>query len=468
MKPDLRAALEAVGWDELYEAYVPALVAANARGERRGVSPFPDVVDHNPSFSCNVITGVWRCFKSNRGGDYVLFRAILDAREFDPSTQLAIPDYGAAERALMREYNLSRPVDPAWVEACRADLQADPLALLAIARTKPWNRHAMAQLGVGFDHETNRLTFPIYDQRGRLVNVRMYRPGGGEDFPKWVWFAKNTGGNFLWPAIAWHEASVILTEGETDALSLRSLGFPGVSGTVGSGHPVPEGEWWRGRHVWILMDVDAPGVEATHAACRIIRDLAASVRVVRLPEWPGRGPKADVSDYIMHLTGLGLEPAQVQRAISELLAAAEEMTLPHAIFDAEPRPVSFAQAMSSDNLNQRIRFTARVVARSSTRLLLPYMKGVAVKDFLWRQNAKGKWAPAWCGLGKGMVDFQQFFQMIKAGGFSGPLQLHMEYPELGGANEGHKEFTIPKDRLIAIMKRDLDLLRGMLRDASYS
>jgi sugar phosphate isomerase/epimerase len=104
----------------------------------------------------------------------------------------------------------------------------------------------------------------------------------------------------------------------------------------------------------------------------------------------------------------------------------------------------------------------------STRLLLPYMKGVAVKDFLWKQNAKGKWAPAWCALGKGMVDFQQFFQMIKAGGFSGPLQLHMEYPELGGANEGHKEFTIPKDRLIAIMKRDLDLLRGMLRDASYS
>src|SRR5260370_6122626 len=103
----------------------------------------------------------------------------------------------------------------------------------------------------------------------------------------------------------------------------------------------------------------------------------------------------------------------------------------------------------------------------STRLLLPYMKGVAVKDFLWKQNAKGKWAPAWCGLGKGMVDFQQFFQMIKAGGFSGPLQLHMEYPELGGANEGHKEFTIPKDRLIAIMKRDLDLLRGMLREAAY-
>jgi sugar phosphate isomerase/epimerase len=103
----------------------------------------------------------------------------------------------------------------------------------------------------------------------------------------------------------------------------------------------------------------------------------------------------------------------------------------------------------------------------STRLLLPYMKGIAVKDFLWKRNQRG-WVPGWCALGQGMVNFKQFFTMIKAGGFAGPLQLHMEYPELGGADTGKRQFTIPKEKLLAIFRRDLDVLKGMLREAGLA
>jgi hypothetical protein len=41
----------------------------------------------------------------------------------------------------------------------------------------------------------------------------------------------------------------------------------------------------------------------------------------------------------------------------------------------------------------------------------------------------------------------------------------MEYPDLGGADTGKTEFTIPKDKLLGIFKRDLDVLKGMLRQA---
>jgi len=101
----------------------------------------------------------------------------------------------------------------------------------------------------------------------------------------------------------------------------------------------------------------------------------------------------------------------------------------------------------------------------SSRLLLPYTRGVAVKDFKWEQDAKGKWKPGWCALGKGMVNFSQFFGMLKANDFRGPLQLHMEYPDLGGADTGKKTFTIPKEQLLAIYKRDIDVLKKMLREA---
>jgi sugar phosphate isomerase/epimerase len=104
----------------------------------------------------------------------------------------------------------------------------------------------------------------------------------------------------------------------------------------------------------------------------------------------------------------------------------------------------------------------------SARLLLPYMRGTAVKDFKWVQDGKGAWEVGWCGLGQGMVDVKRYLSMLKAGGFSGPLQLHMEYDELGGADAGRRQITIPKQKLLAIMRRDMDVLKPMLREAGLA
>ena len=104
----------------------------------------------------------------------------------------------------------------------------------------------------------------------------------------------------------------------------------------------------------------------------------------------------------------------------------------------------------------------------SAGLLMPYMQGVAVKDFKWMQGARGAWEPGWCALGQGMVDFKRFLPMLKAARFSGPLQLHMEYPELGGADTGKTAFSIPREQLLAIMQRDLDVLKRLLREAGMA
>lgn len=101
----------------------------------------------------------------------------------------------------------------------------------------------------------------------------------------------------------------------------------------------------------------------------------------------------------------------------------------------------------------------------SCKLLLPLTKGVAVKDFLWTRNARGEWVPGWCALGQGMVNFREFFTLLKESRFSGPLQLHMEYPELGGADKGNTTFTIPRERLLAIFRRDLDALKKLMSEA---
>ncbi len=97
---------------------------------------------------------------------------------------------------------------------------------------------------------------------------------------------------------------------------------------------------------------------------------------------------------------------------------------------------------------------------NSFHILTPLLGGIAVKDFVWTKGGKVEWTP----LGDGMVHLPQFFGMVKAANFTGPLQLHFEYP-LGGADNGKKTLTIPREEVFSAMKRDLGRLRGYLGQA---
>jgi sugar phosphate isomerase/epimerase len=100
----------------------------------------------------------------------------------------------------------------------------------------------------------------------------------------------------------------------------------------------------------------------------------------------------------------------------------------------------------------------------SSRLLLPYTRGIAIKDFYWAKNAQGKWEHVWCPLGDGMVDLKRFLAMLKHAGFTGPVQMHFEYP-LGGAEHGETTLSIDKTKVLAAMRRDLEKLRTLLQEA---
>ncbi len=89
---------------------------------------------------------------------------------------------------------------------------------------------------------------------------------------------------------------------------------------------------------------------------------------------------------------------------------------------------------------------------NSFRICGAHVRGIAVKDFLWGQNAKGNWAEQWKPLGEGMVRFPQFFAMVAASDFSGPLQMHFEYP-------------LAREETFGAMKRDLAKLRAYLAQA---
>jgi len=98
---------------------------------------------------------------------------------------------------------------------------------------------------------------------------------------------------------------------------------------------------------------------------------------------------------------------------------------------------------------------------------LGYIQGTAIKDYKWGKDAKGQWEPQFCPLGEGMVHFNSYFTLLKEAKFSGPIQLHYEYP-LGGADTGERTLTMDKSQVLLAIRRDLETLRRMLREAQLT
>lgn len=294
----------------------------------------------------------------------------MESEEFDPITGYGIPDYEAAQRKILREFGLTKPIDQDWLRGTQETLATDMTLLWSIQQRKPWESYMLAQMGIGFDYQSERFVIPIHDRKGELVNAKLYAPGI-TDGPKMIWAATNIGGNYLFPQRGWSEPWVVLVEGETDVISLRGYGFPAVSGTAGAGEPVPDGDWWRGKTVFVLMDADTAGQEATEKACYRVRDLASAVIRCQVPEWNGRPDKADMSDYIQYLKSIGHDASAIQAHVSTVLEKGERLEGSDSVLDADPSECTFAQALSSPNLNTKVRFKARILARSSNRYMLP-------------------------------------------------------------------------------------------------
>ncbi len=102
---------------------------------------------------------------------------------------------------------------------------------------------------------------------------------------------------------------------------------------------------------------------------------------------------------------------------------------------------------------------------NSASLVAPMMRGVALKDFYWEKAANGQWEPRFCPIGQGMVKFVPFFEFLRKQNFAGPIQLHFEYPEMAGANDGKRTIGIGRQEFIDKVRRDLASTRAMMMQA---
>jgi len=94
------------------------------------------------------------------------------------------------------------------------------------------------------------------------------------------------------------------------------------------------------------------------------------------------------------------------------------------------------------------------------RLIAPYIKTLAIKDFTW-MTVKGKPSAVTVPMGEGMVNWDLFFRTVRELNISGPVTLHVEYPLL---ENGEDKLPLSQQQEIIVkkLKKDTDFLKGYL------
>jgi sugar phosphate isomerase/epimerase len=93
-------------------------------------------------------------------------------------------------------------------------------------------------------------------------------------------------------------------------------------------------------------------------------------------------------------------------------------------------------------------------------LVKSHVGSLPIKDLGWAKK-ENKWIPEVVPVGEGAVDFPGFFKLVKDAQLNVPYTVHYEFP-LGGAQHGARQITMPREDILAAMKRDLDKVRSMI------
>ncbi|MBA4389104.1 MAG: hypothetical protein C0404_14120 [Verrucomicrobia bacterium] len=219
-----------------------------------GLCPFHD--DHTRSFGLDTKTGAWECFACRVKGDVFAYLERTTSRPFkdvllDLGDQLGLP------RPVARECSTSARINYDYLDETGA-------LLYQVVR------------GPGKKFWQQRL-----DDNGswvkNLQNVRrvLYR---------------------LPNLIARPSEMVYIVEGEKDADRLHAAGLLATTNSGGAGKWKPShSESLRGRDVVIIPDNDKAGREHAVLVAHELQGIAASVKIVELPNLP---PKGDISDWL--------------------------------------------------------------------------------------------------------------------------------------------------------------------------
>jgi len=227
-------------------------------------------------------------------------------------------DFKAAINMLADTYHLEKPNNNPTPEIPELLIEKYTEALLRtnhiktiLTEQRGLSIDTIKAFGLGWSSKRKRITIPIRDDKGKLVNIRYYLPNAGKKDIKIQSHTievndKKIGyGNMrlygVDKLIIYKGSQVIICEGELDRILLEQYGFMAVTGTAGcNGFNREWTQYFKNKDVILLFDCDQAGMRAINQTIipKFKNTEIKSIRNVKLP-LNGTKDEKDITDYFI-------------------------------------------------------------------------------------------------------------------------------------------------------------------------
>lgn len=219
-------------------------------------------------------------------------------------------------------------------------------------------------------YDGSRITIPITNTNGLVVNVRRYLPGapGAEKMRN----KKGHGKIRLFPVDQLKFDKVIVCGGEIKAIvtasKMNKHGFGAVTSTGGEGNwDISFNQHFKSKKVYVCFDVDDEGIAASDKVCAMLKASANWIGNVELSLDKDKYPKGDVNDYF------GPEK-KTAKDLLKLLSQVEEWNL-KTVFEVEEKStvidLHLTDASKAEYTGKRVKIKSTVSALDTAPYVIP-------------------------------------------------------------------------------------------------
>lgn len=319
-------------------------VEQTADNEYLVVCPFHD--DHKASLSVNAKKGVFNCHACGATGVILKLLAKL--------TKMP-------EAMVAWDLNNYAPLSTDYLGWHRKLLNSAP-QLDYLQDKRKWTLETIKDMKLGYNGE--RITIPIFDCFGCLVNVRFYKPGATKHEHKVHSIGGQGKSRLLYNRGLLLDEFLILTEGEPDCICAISAGFAAATQTAGAGHF--NLEWalaFKDKRVYICYDTDEPGSIGAKKTAGLLQSCA-EVGIIDLSTVLKSGK--DLTDYFLQ----GASADDFVKLVEATPLQARTVSAPVARpVDDQVYEVNLSESSQEKYYRKRVRMKVMV----SGKMLSPYI-----------------------------------------------------------------------------------------------
>lgn len=193
----------------------------------------------------------------------------------------------------------SESVTNATIAGWHSALMSDSERLNALMARRGLSVQTIRHYELGWAREKNAYTIPVRGSELEILNIRFYQLDPTQDRRK-IWGMAGRNEPVLWPLDQLDSTSIVICEGEMDAMLTIQNGIPAITRTGAA--DVWRSEWskmFSGKNVYVCHDMDTKGQSANSKIKASTRQVAERVMVVKLPFEVTEKNGKDLTDFWM-------------------------------------------------------------------------------------------------------------------------------------------------------------------------